>query len=401
MTINGSATSLEVLADANIKRADLFIAITEIEEVNIIAAIFAKRLGVKKTIVRIDNKEYLLAKNKEYFTGLGIDSMVYPEILTSREIVTLLRQSAVYRTFQFSGGSLSLYIIRLEKNTPIINKTLIQASHENLPHEYRTVAITRGGKTIIPHGGDSFFVDDLVYIVTTIDGINSIMRYSGKENVQIKNMMILGGSRIAVKTAKALENQINIKLIEKDKNKSFELADQLDNTLVINSDGRDIDVMIDEGIQNMDAFIAVTGNSETNILTCMLAKKMGVKKTIAEIENIDYIELAENMGIDTVINKKQVAASHIFGFTMDVDVSMVQCLTATDAEILEFVVKEKSKITKNILSAINFPKGAIISGVTRNKSSFIAKGDTQIKYKDKVIVFALPEAIDRVAKFFG
>lgn len=400
LTVNGSATSITVLKKANVGNADLFIAITEIEEVNMMAAILAKKLGAQKTIARIDNKEYLQPDQQEFFKNMGVDSLIYPEILASGELVNLLEHAGTTKTFEFAGGKLSLYVLKLEADTKIIGKTLIQAAIDNEPHEYRTVAITRNSKTIIPHGADRFKEGDLVYIVSNEEGIRQLMDYSGKLDFEIKNLMILGGSRIGKKTAKVLEGRMNIKLLELDKEKSFELADTLEKTLVVNGDGRDIELLIDEGLPEMDAFIAVTGNSETNILSCLVARKMGVKKTIAEIENMDYIDLAENMGIDTIINKKRVAASHIFSFTMSVDVATVQCLTATDAEIMEFNVKANSRITKKILRDLNFPDSAVIGGVVRGDTSFIAKGDTRFQENDKVIIFALPQAIDKVAKLF-
>ncbi|MCK5170021.1 MAG: NAD-binding protein, partial [Bacteroidales bacterium] len=223
----------------------------------------------------------------------------------------------------------------------------------------------------------------LVYVVTNKSGIRDVLKYSGKKKLDIKNVMILGGSRIGIRTAKALEGRFNIKLIEIDKGKSAKLADSLTNTLVINGDGRNIDLLIEEGLRNMDTFIAVTGNSETNILSCLLAKKMGVKKTIAEIENIDYIDLGESMGINTIINKKLITASRIFKFTMNAKVESMKCLTGSDAEVLEFIAKPNSRITKNILRSVDFPKDAIVGGVIRDENSFIATGDSHIKADDR------------------
>jgi trk system potassium uptake protein TrkA len=266
--------------------------------------------------------------------------------------------------------------------------------------EFRAVAITRQGQTIIPRGQDQFELNDLVYVVTNKAGIKDVMKYSGKKRIDIKNVMILGGSRIGKRVAKSLENRYNIKLIEIDKDKSTKLADYLQNTLVINGDGRNIDLLVEEGLQNMDTFIAVTGNSETNILSCVLAKKMGVKKTIAEIENIDYIDLGESMGIDTIINKKLITASRIFKFTMSAEVETMKCLTGSDADVLEFVAKADSKITKGSLKEIDFPRDAIVGGVIRGNKAFIAKGNTHIKADDRVVVFALPSAVKKLEKFF-
>jgi trk system potassium uptake protein TrkA len=401
LVVEGSATSINSLREANIKKTDLFIAVAQSEETNIISATLAKRLGAKKVIARIDNNEYLLPNSKEIFLNLGIDNLIYPEKLAAKEVIALLGQTSSTEFVDFSGGKLSLAVFRLEPDAPVVNMTLNQATKDNENLEFRAVAIAREGETIIPRGSDEFKVNDLVYVITNQGGVKAMLKYSGKTNIDVHNMMILGGSRIGVKIAEALDKQINIKLVESDKTKSLKLASLFTNTLVINGDGRDTNLLMQEGLQNMDAFIAVTGNSETNILSCLVAKRMGVKKTIAEIENIDYIQLAEGMGIDTVINKKLITASRIFRYTMSTEVSAIKCLTGSDAEVLEFIVKPNSPVTKGKIKSINFPKDAIIGGIVRADNSFIAKGDSEIKAYDRVVVFALPSAINKVGKFFN
>ena len=400
LTITGSATSFEILKEANVKKADLFISVTHSEEVNINAAMIAKKLGAKKTIARVDNNEYIEPENISHFTGLGIDYLIYPERIAAREIVNLLGQAETFEAVDFSGGKLSLYVLKLNENALVLNKSLIELT-KNKEIEFRVVAISRNGKTIIPRGHDQFLLNDLVYVVTNKAGIKDVLKYSGKKKIDIKNVMILGGSRIGKRVAKSLENNCNIKLIEINKEKSTKLADFLSNTLVINGDGRNIDLLKEEGLSNMDTFIAVTGNSETNILSCMLAKKMGVKKTIAEIENIDYIDLGESMKIDTIINKKLITAGRIFKFTMSAEVETMKCLTGSDADVLEFVAKKDSKITKANLRNIEFPKDAIVGGVIRGKKGFIAIGDTHIQADDRVVVFALPSAVKKLDNFFN
>lgn len=400
LTLVGSATSFQTLKDANVKNADLLIAVANSEDINIIAAIIGKHLGVKKTIARVDNPEYLLPSFKEHFTNLGIDYLIYPERIAARELVELLHQSETTEFFDFSGGKLSLMVFKLDANAPIIGKTLGELTKEDQSMDYRTIAITRNGKTIIPRGDDRFELNDMMYVVSTRSGLEELFHQTGKKKFGIKHLMILGGSRIGKKAALELQRAFNIKLIEIDKEKCEQLADQLEDTLVINGDGRDTDLLCDEGLRNMDAFVAVTGNSETNILSCLFAQKIGVKKTIAEIENIQYIGLAENIGVDTVINKKLITASKIFRFTMRAEVSRIKYLTVSDAEVLEFVVKEGASVTKGALKDIGFPKDASIGGIIRGKSAFIAKGDTEIRPNDRVVVFALPTAINKIEKFF-
>ncbi len=401
LTRVGSATSISMLIDADIKRADLFIAVATSEETNITAAILGKKLGAAKTIARIDNQEYLYAKYKEYFTSMGIDYMIYPEKIASREIVGLLEQTGGSDLVDFSGGMLSFMAIKLEEDAPIINRTLEEVSNSTENHEYRAVAINRNNETIIPRGDNKFMAGDVVYVISNQAGAGDLLEYSGKKKFDIRNIMILGGSRIGMLTAKDLGTQHNVKLIELDREKSYRLSNMLNNTLVINGDGRDMQLLLGEGLKNMDAFIAVTGDSETNILSCMLARNMGVKKTVAEIENMDYIALAENMGIDTIINKKIITASRIFRFTTSEAVSSIRCLTGTDAEVMEFIAKPDSKITKGTLNQIGFPDDSIVGGVVRGKTSFIANGYTLIKPDDRVVVFALPSAIKKVGKFFN
>jgi trk system potassium uptake protein TrkA len=400
LTVNGSATSIQTLKDANIAKTDLFIGVTELEEINITAAILSKKLGAKKTIARINNQEYLIPANRSFFLNLGIDSMIYPEILASKEIINLVKQAGTSKTYDFSGGSLSLFALKLDPEAPIVNKTLKQVTDDVGGLFFRAVAITRNSVTIIPHGDDTFFVGDMVYVITTKSGVDKLMYLTGKQTFTMRNIMILGGSRIGIKTAKRLEQHFNIKLIEIDSEKCFALADELEKTLVINGDGRDIDLLIEEGIHDTDAFIAVTGNSEINILSCLIAKRHGVKRAIAEIENMDYIDMADNMGIDAFVNKRMIAASNIYSFTLEAEVSSMQCLTATEAEIFEFVAHRESKITQAPLRELNFPQGAIIGGLIRGSKAHIAVGDTLIQQGDKVVVFALPFAIDKVVSFF-
>ncbi len=389
------------MIDCDIRRADLLIAVTTSEDSNITTSILGKKLGAKRTIARIDNQEYLFPKYIEYFTSLGVDYMIYPEKIASRELVGLLEQSGSTDLVDFGGGKLTMFAIKLNEDAPIINKTLLETARELKNQDYRAVAITRNGKTIIPRGSDIFLPGDIIYVISNQEGVPELMEFSGKEKIDINNIMILGGSRIGMLAAKELGNQHNVKLIEFDREKSYRLSNVLNNTLVINGDGRDLNLLEQEGLKNMDAFIAVTGDTETNILSCVMASKLGVKKTIAEVENIDYIALAENMGIDTIINKKIITASRIFRFTTSESVSSVKCLTGTDAEVMEFIAKEDSKITKSPLNQIGFPKDSLIGGVIRENNSFIANGYTIIEPGDRVVVFTLPSAINKLGKYFN
>lgn len=401
MTVHGSATSFADLKEAGIKRTDLFVALTHTVEINITACMLAKQLGAKKTIARIDNQEYLLPLNKSHFLNMGIDSLIYPQKLAAREIINLLNETGTTEVFNFYGDKLSLFVIKLASDAPIIGKKLSEVAVNKNSLVFRAVAISREGETHIARPDEVFKDGDLVYVITNQKGVSQMMEYAGTRRLSCNNVMILGGSKMAVRTAHAMERNSNIKLIEIDKSKSEYLADYLTNTLVINADGRDMETLKEEGLAMMDVFIAVTGNDELNILSCIQAKKLGVKKTIASVENIEYLHLAESMGIDAIINKKMIAASYILRFTMKAEVPSFLCLTGSDAEVLEFIVKQDSRITKAPISEIEFPRDAIIGGVIRERSSFIATGETHIKPQDRVVVFALPSALQKVDKFFN
>lgn len=400
MTYQGSATSVNLLKDAIGKKTDLFIAVTHLEDTNITSAILAKRLGAVKTIARIDNREYLEHGTREFFKSLGIDSLIYPELIAAKEVLGLLHETGTTEFMEFSGGMLSLYVQKLDRNAPVVDRKLKDVAIDLKNISYRAVAIKRNEETIIPRGEEKFREGDLVFVVSTPEGIKDMMKFSGKENFVAKRIMILGGSRIGRKVAQTLQKESYIKLIDYDAGKCEMLADELESTLVIHGDGRDASLLIQEGIARKDVFVAVTGNSETNILACLLANQQGVKKTIAEVENMEYIHLAENSGIDTIINKKLSAASRIFRHTTNPNVTQVKCMTGTDAEVLEYRVPEGSKIIKGKIRDINFPKGAIVGGGTRDGKPFIATGDTEIKANDKVVVFTLPHAFEKMSKFF-
>ena len=401
MTIAGDSTCISVLERAHIKRADLLISVVHNEQINLMTCIIGKKLGAKRTIARVANTEYLGPKNMEIFNSLGVDHLVCPERLAAEEISDLLKQSAATETFDFSGGKLKLFLIKLDEKAQVVGKTLDQIASEYPFLDFRAVAIHRNSETIIPGGNDEFKINDLAYVITKPGGIETLLKLGGKKPFEIRHVMIVGGGRIGRKTSVRMGDAYNIKLVELDKNRCISLTDDLPNALIINGDARDIELLQDEGIENMDAFIAVTDNSETNILTCLHARKFGVKKTIALVENIDYIDISQNIGIDTIINKKLITASNIARFTMGSHVTSTKVLHGIDAEVFEFVVKPDSQIIKKPIRKLKFPDGAIIGGIVRNDESHIAIGNFNIKAGDKVVVFSLPSAVHKVDRFFN
>jgi trk system potassium uptake protein TrkA len=403
MVIEGLSTSIATLEQANVDKVDLFIAVNPSveQDLNIVSAILAKKMGAKKAIARINNDEYLQPENTSMFTDLGIDYLFYPEKNAINEILNLLDQTGSIEFMNFSGGRLKLVAYKLDEGAPVIDKKLKEIYSNGNVIDYRAVAISRNGKTIIPTGEDEFKEDDLVFIISNSEGVKDAMIRSGKINIEVNKVLILGGTRIGVMLAKAIEGKIErVKLIDSDREHCEKLAEELSETLVICGNIRNTDLLMEEDVSNLDAFVAVTGSSETNILSCVFAKRMGVKKTIAEIENIDYIKLAENMGVDTIINKKLITAGRIYRFTMGSNVQSMKLLNSSDAEVLEFIVKSGSTITKGKLRDLDFPKDAIIGGVVRGDANFIAVGDSEIKPYDRVVVVTLPAATAKVSKFF-
>ena len=330
---------------------------------------------------------------------MGIDYLLYPERIAAEEVINLLGHSSTTEFVDFSGGKLSLVVFRLEPNSSLVGASIAGFDEESL--NYRTVAIMRDGNTIIPKSSDTYMVGDMVYVISRQGAVSEVMALSGKSSVDINNMMILGGSRIGVQIAKELQDEVNIKLIDYNAEKAYRLAEMLERTLIIHQDGRDTDAMLEEGLANMDAFVAVTGRSETNILTAMLAKRMGVKRVIAEVENMNYINIADSVGVDTIINKKIVTASNIFRFTMSTDVLAIKCLTGSDAEVLEFIVKPNSPATKSTIEQMELPEDVIIGGVVRGDKVFIATSNMQINAYDRVVVFAMPSAISEIGYYFN
>ena len=401
MTVNASPTSIKGLKEVGAGEADLFIAVTPDESRNITACMLATNLGAVKTVGRIDNYEYLLPKNKEFFQKLGVDSLIYPEMLAAKEIVSSIRMSWVRQWWEFCGGALILIGAKMREKAEILNIPLHQLGGPELP--YHVVAIKRGNETLIPRGDDVIKLHDIVYFTTTKKYIPYIRKITGKENYpDVRNVMIMGGSRIAVRTAQYVPDYMQVKIVDNDLNRCNRLTELLDDkTMIINGDGRDMDLLIEEGLKNTEAFVALTGNSETNILACLAAKRMGVEKTVAEVENIDYIGMAESLDIGTVINKKMIAASHIYQMMLDADVSNVKCLTFANADVAEFTVKNGSRITKCAVKDAGLPKGATIGGLIRNGEGILVTGNTVIQPNDHVVVFCLGMMIKKIEKFFN
>ncbi|MBT4473329.1 MAG: Trk system potassium transporter TrkA [Bacteroidetes bacterium] len=401
--VRGDATSIKVLENSNVIDTDLVIAVTSSETTNITVCVLAKQLGAKRTIARISNTEFIDRKDEVGFTKFGIDELISPESLAANEIELLLNQSAFNDTYEFEGGALTMIGLHLNRTNSFIDKTVKEVASVFPNLKYVPIAMQRYGTqyTIIPRGDTQFKEGDQVYFITTKEGVDEIYELTGKERHEIRNVMILGGSNIGYKTASDLcKNRFNVKLIENDKEKAFEIADDIPSCLVINGDGRNVELLLEEDVQDMDAFISVTGNSETNIMSCLVAKSKGVKKTIALVENMDYFQLSHSIGIDTLINKKLLAANNIFRYIRKGEVVAMTKLNNMNAELLEFVVTPSSNVTNKIIRDIDIPRSAIIGGVVRDGEGQIALGDFKIQSGDRVVVCCQPQSISKVEKLF-
>jgi trk system potassium uptake protein TrkA len=400
MTVQGNPTSIHDLKAAGVKEADMFIAVTPEEATNMTACMLAHNLGVKRTIARIDNDEYLQPVNMEFFANLGVDSLICPETLAAKEILSALKQPWTRQWWDIANGKLILLGAKVRQNAPIVNKYLHELGAEN--RIYHIVAIKRCHETIIPRGSDQILAGDIVYFTTTEEHIDDVKFFAGKEDINIRKITIMGGSRIALRLCERIPHNVDIKILEIEKEKSHHLAEKTgSNVMVINGDGRNTDLLIQENIKKCDAFIALTDNSETNILACMAAKNFGVPKTIAEVENLDYIQISEKLDIGSIINKKLIASSHIYQFLLQADVSTVKCLAFANADVAELVARSGSKITQRQVKDLRLPKDMTLGGKIRDGKAEIIHGDTIIQPGDHVLVFCLNTAMRKIEDYFN
>lgn len=400
ITFEGSPISLKDLTEADISKTDLFIAVTPEESTNIAACILATNMGADRTFARIDNFEYLLPKNKEFLEKLGVDSMVYPEMLAAKEIVSAIKRPWARSWTELCGGAITLVGVKIRENSSLVNKYLYElGSQEKLFH---IVAIKRRHSTIIPKGNDQILAEDILFFTATKQNVDKIAKVAAKEIFDVKSVMIMGGSRIAIRTSQYLPDNIKIKLLETDKEKCEYLLDKVpSNVTIYHTSGKDADFLLQEGIEETDAFIALTGSSEANLVSCMAAKRYGVKKTVAEIENMDYISIAESLNIGTIINKKLITVTDIYRFLLNADVSNVKTLMVANADVAEFVVRPNSLITKKEVKNLTLPKDVTLGGLIRNGEPMMIEGDTLIEPYDHVVVFCLDDSLIKAEKLFN
>lgn len=401
MTMHASPTSVNTLKDAGVGSADLFIAVTQDENLNMNSCILAHALGAKRTVARMDNYEYATPEYREFFKKLGVDSLIYPEILAARDITNGLKMSWVRQRWDVHDGALVMLGIKQRETSQILDKPLKELCGPQDP--YHVVAIKRGSETIIPTGDTTLKLYDLVYFMTTKNYIPYIRKIVGKEHyVDVKNVMVMGGGKTAIRAAMTIPEYMDVKIIESDERQCERLNELLDtdHIMVINGDGRDISLLMEESIKNTQAFVALTGNAETNILACLTAKRLGVRKTVAMVENLDYVNMAESLDIGTIVNKKALAASYIYQMMLDADVQNIRFLMSANADVGEFIAQPGSKVTKKKVFELGLPKGATIGGLVRQGVGHLVSGGTQIEAGDTVVVFCYDINMSKIEKYF-
>lgn len=399
MTYNGSTSSIGSLKDVGISSADLYVAVTPFESKNITSCALAKKLGAKKTVARIDNYEFLLPKNSEILKDLGVDRLIYPELLAAEEINMSLSHNWARYWGELHGGELLMIGVKLHEGSPLINLMLMELPVQN--HDFHVAAIKRRNETIIPTGKDRLQLDDIVYFITTPEYIEKVRELCGKKKRIIKKAFIFGASRIAIRFAKEFHELYQIKIIDENLSKCEQLATDLPDIEVIHGDGRDIDILRENNIYQSDAFLALTDSSEANILACLMAKEFGIQKTVADVENIQFLSQAENLNIGTTINKKLLASSRIFKILLAADESNSKFLTLADAEIAEIQVKEGARITKEEVRNLKLPYGMTLAALVRGNHCQLISGLTRIEPGDFVVVFCLAGMLRKLEKWFG
>lgn len=401
LAVEGSGTSSRCMKQAGASGADIVIAVTTSDEVNLITCMLAKKMGAKRTVARISNAEYTEDKHILGPDAFQVDYVLNPEYVAAQEIVRLIKRSEATDVLEFADGKAQLLGIRLDAASPIINRKLKDLVKDYHHITFRAVAISRGFRTIVPSGNDVFKRGDQVFVMAHTDHIPEMLRLAGKKDTTFDKIMVLGGGKIGQYVTSLLQKEVDIKLVESNQERSMKLADEFPDALVIQGDGTDIDLLATEGIMDMDAFIAVTDDEETNIISCLMAKHLGVRKSIALVDKLDYIPLAGTIGLDVAINKKLSAANLILKFVRKGIIVSVATLHGVDAEVIEMVVQNNSPVTKKKLADLHFPDGALIGCVKHNGDVTIPTGETRIFPNDIVVVFTLPQALKEVEKFFS
>jgi trk system potassium uptake protein TrkA len=400
LTVRGDATSLNTLQQARVEDADLLLAVTTSEQTNMMSAILAKKLGAGRVIARVDNEEYLECDGERTVCSLGIDQLISPRKLAASEINRLIHKCSFTDIYDFEEGKLSLVGITLDGNSPHIGYRLSEIEGLSTRRELQPIAILRGSRTLIPRGNTELRRNDHVYFITRPEDTRLVEKFVGKEPKTVTRVMIMGGTDLAISTARLLQADYQVTIVENSKPRCQYINEQLDNVLVVKGDYTNFDLLEEEGLSRMDAFVALTENSETNIIACLTAHNRGVYKTIAQVENKEYVHLSQNIGVDTLINKKLLAANDIFRYVRKGKVEAITSLQGVNAEVIEYVITKSNQLTRHPLKDLHFPDTALIGGIVRGERTIIPNGSTQLELRDRVIVFAKPEAMRRLEQLF-
>lgn len=399
MTVEGNPTSFATLREARAGSCDLFIAVTPYESNNIVACSIAKNLGAQTTVARIDSYDFMNPANADHVRHMGVDRVIYPEQVAAEEIITALRRSWIRNWFELHNGQIILAGVKLRQGAPIVGMKLKDFAFTN--RHFHVSAIKRNHETIIPRGDDLLNDGDILYFTTTRDHINDLLTLTGKTEHKIRRVLIMGGSKIAVRLVNLGREQFKFKIVESNLEICRKLPQKCPDCEIIHGDARDTDLLADIGASDMDAFVALTDSSETNIFTCLTAKDIGIRKTVADVENIQFISQAENLNIGTVVNKKLLASSTIFQLLLDADSSTSKCLALADAEVAELEVRPGSKITRAPVKDLKLAREMTLAGLIRNGEGMLINGNTLIEPGDHVLVFCLAGALHKVEKLFS
>ena len=403
MTVLGNGTSTTVLEEAGIRDARILISVTAIDEVNIIACMLADRLGVETTIARIRSDELSNTKTILNAEDFGIDLVIHPEESAAEEIVRLIRRASATDVVMLANDRLHLVGLRLDPECSVIGRSLRDVVSEGGDIKFRVMAISRGIRTILPKGDERFRKNDQIFVLARPKSIPPVLGMFGKTDRRIDDIMILGGTDIGAKVAFQLsqEKNKNIKLIESNRPRAEKLAELLGSVLVIHGDATDIDLLVTEGLPDMDAFVAVTDDEESNLVTCLLAKHLTVRKTVALLSKGAYIPISQSIGLDAAVNKKLAVSREIMRFLRGKHVKSVATVHGMDAEILEIEASPRSYITTDLLMNLSFPTGMMIAAVIKGKNIEIAVGTTQIDSGDSVFIFVMPGQIGKAETMFA
>lgn len=399
-TVEGDVSSLEVLKHSGVEQAKLFIAVTTYESTNLLVCILAKKLGAKQTIARVSNPEYLEKSERAYFREIGVDNLFAPSMLAAKEISRLISRISATDVFEFEEGKISIIGFTVDSDSVIVGKKFVDLNAQVPNNELRFIVVLRHDQTLIPSPEMRVRPGDHLYLSTGLKDFESVNEYIGKTLKKVKNIMIIGDTQLAMYTAKRLEKKYSITVVANKRTACKKFVEKLGRSLVIEGDPSNTDLLIEEGLKDMDAFIALTPNSELNIISCLMAEKVGTFKTIAFVDNSAYTHISQSIGVDTLINKKILAANNIFRHVRRGRVEAIASFHGVEAEIIEFNIHKNNRLTRNNIKELKLPEDAIIAGVIRDEKGIIPEMDFKLQVGDKVIVFVLPNAIRRVEEIF-